>query len=244
MSPPNIVLVKKLFLHKFFTMKKGLLVLFVLIGSTLFTQAQEVLNPTEFAQAIQNEGVQLLDVRTASEFETGFIKGALQADWTNKSQFQERIVALDKTKTVYVYCLSGGRSGAAQQWMLANGFTKVINMKGGINAWNQANLPLVIQKETAQISMEEFKNSLSKSGKTLVDFGATWCPPCKKMAPIVDELKAEGKPIVNIDGGVQKSICKELSISMFPTFIVFENGKELKRVQGLATKEELLKLLE
>jgi rhodanese-related sulfurtransferase len=206
--------------------------------------AQEILAPSDFNQAIQSNGIQLLDVRTSGEFESGHIKGALQADWTNKTQFQERVVALDHSKTVYVYCLSGGRSGAAMEWMLANGFKKVVNLKGGVNAWGQANLPLEGIQLVPQISKKTFLASIPTDKTVLVDVGAEWCPPCKKMEPIVNQLETEGTTVIKVDGGAQKEMCKEMQIGAFPTFIVYKNGVETFRKTGLSTLEELKKALE
>lgn len=219
---------------------KSILAFILCVSVSAFAQ---VLTPTEFNTAIQTEGIQLLDVRTAGEFESGHLKGALHADWNNQEQFKERTAALDKSKPLYVYCLSGGRSGAAQQWLLQNGFTTVINMKGGINAWNQANLPVEGQTKVAQISKKDFMKSLPIDKKVLVDIGAEWCPPCKKMEPTVSELEKAGFTIIKIDGGAQKELCKELQIGSFPTFIVYENGKELQRLNGIVSKEELEKAL-
>jgi rhodanese-related sulfurtransferase len=225
-------------------MKTLLQLSFALVASLFsFSHAQEVLSPKEFSKAIQAEGIQLLDVRTAGEFESGHIKGALQADWTNKTQFQERVVALDHSKTVYVYCLSGGRSGAAMEWMLSNGFTKVVNMKGGVNAWGQANLPLEGTTSVPQISMKQFLASIPADKTVLVDIGAEWCPPCKKMEPIVGQLEAEGTTVIKVDGGAQKDLCKEMQIGAFPTFIVYKNGVETFRKTGLMTEEALKEAL-
>lgn len=212
------------------------------IPTVLF--AQEILAPSDFNQAIQSNGIQLLDVRTSGEFESGHIKGALQADWTNKTQFQERVVALDHSKTVYVYCLSGGRSGAAMEWMLANGFKKVVNLKGGVNAWGQANLPLEGIQLVPQISKKTFLASIPTDKIVLVDVGAEWCPPCKKMEPIVNQLETKGTTVIKVDGGAQKEMCKEMQIGAFPTFIVYKNGVETFRKTGLSTLEELKKALE
>ena len=220
-------------------MKNTILAFLLLLCAAPAVTHAQVLDPKAFELAIQTAGIQLLDVRTAGEYESGHIKGALQADWTYKTQFQERVAALDKSKPVYVYCLSGGRSGAAQQWMLSNGFTQVTNMQGGMNAWNQAGLPVEGASKVPQISKKDFMKSIPTDKTVLVDFGAEWCPPCKKMAPIVDELEKAGTSVIKIDGGTQKDLCKEMQIGAFPTFIVYKNGVETWRKTGVVTKEEL-----
>lgn len=103
--------------------------------------------PAEFQKAITENEVQVLDVRTPEEYKEGFISGALLANWNDQTAFQNGIASLDKSQPVYIYCRSGKRSAAAQEWMLANGFTQVVNLDGGILAWNEAGLPVVKPKK-------------------------------------------------------------------------------------------------
>src|SRR5687767_10024375 len=71
------------------------------------------LTADDFEKGIKQPGIQLLDVRTWAEYQSGHLEGAFLAEWTNKQQFIERVQALDRSKTVYTYCLSGARSSAA-----------------------------------------------------------------------------------------------------------------------------------
>ena len=76
----------------------------------------------------------------------------------------------------------------------------------------------------------------------LVNISAVWCPPCMTMAPIVDSLakaNANRFVLVKIDGGEQTDICGKLSVSRFPTFIVYKNGKEVLRKDGLVEAKEM-----
>lgn len=190
------------------------------------------------ANISENKAV-ILDVRTAGEYESGHIKGALQADWTNQSQFTERVAAMDKNAPVYIYCLGGGRSAAAQNYLIQQGFTKVVNLKGGINAWNQAGFPTDGVQNVKQISQKEYEASIPKSGTVLVDFSAEWCPPCKKVEPLLKDLEKNGSTIIRFDGGSQKELCIALKVSGFPTLILYKDGKEVKRHVGIITAEEL-----
>ena len=207
------------------------------------SNAQQVnLSVDEFQKAIAQSNIQLLDVRTPSEYQSGHLKGALLADWTNPNEFQTRAKALDKSKPVYTYCLSGGRSGAASEWLRQNGYT-AYNLSGGMSAWKRADKPVEQAVEVAQISMEEYLAQIPKDKTVLVDFGAVWCPPCKKMAPVLDSLvKTNGSQflLVKIDGGQQTSICKQMNVDAFPTFIVYIQGKETWRKQGIVEAKELL----
>lgn len=77
----------------------------------------------------------ILDVRTADEFESGHIKGALNMDIRGGADFMASIETLDKSKSYFVYCRSGARSGQACQLMSQLGFSAVYNLDGGVLAW-------------------------------------------------------------------------------------------------------------
>ena len=77
----------------------------------------------------------ILDVRTVEEFESGYIKGALNMDIRGGADFLVSIEKLDKSKSYFVYCRSGARSGQACQLMSQMGFSAVYNLEGGVLAW-------------------------------------------------------------------------------------------------------------
>ena len=200
------------------------------------------LSVTEFEKAIAQSNTQILDVRTPGEYQSGHLTHALQANWNDEVQFQERAKALDKNKPVYTYCLSGGRSNAATAWLRSNGFN-AFNLAGGLNAWKIAGKPVEQANTVKQISMEEYLARVPLDKTVLVDIGAAWCPPCKKMAPVVDSLVATNGNqfvLVKIDGGDQTNLAAALKADAFPTFIVYKNGKEIWRKQGLVDAKELL----
>jgi rhodanese-related sulfurtransferase len=186
-----------------------------------------------FEKGIKEKDIQLLDVRTAGEYNDGHLSHSLQANWNNQAEFVDRVKALDKSKPVYTYCLSGGRSSAAMDWLKENGFKTVFNLKGGINAWKQANKPVEAASNVVQMTMDDYLKLIPADKTVLVDFGAEWCPPCKKMKPIMDSLQKQNHTIINIDGGKQTAICKAMNVDAFPVFIVYKNGKEIGRKNGL-----------
>ena len=77
----------------------------------------------------------ILDVRTAEEFESGYIKGALNMDIREGPDFLASIESLDKSISYFVYCRSGARSGQACQLMSQMGFSALYNLDGGVLAW-------------------------------------------------------------------------------------------------------------
>ena len=88
----------------------------------------------EFAREIAKEGVQLVDVRTASEYADGHIPNAVNIDVLS-SDFAEKIATLDKAKTLAIYCRSGRRSKAAAEQAVKLGF-KVVELDGGVLSWS------------------------------------------------------------------------------------------------------------
>ncbi len=76
----------------------------------------------------------LVDLRTIAEFNSGFINGAINIDWLSE---KEKLLTLNKSDTLVVYCQSGRRSKLAQEFLIKNNYNSVHNISGGINRWNQ-----------------------------------------------------------------------------------------------------------
>jgi rhodanese-related sulfurtransferase len=89
-----------------------------------------------------NEGALLLDVRTQAEFDAGHILDARHVPQDQVASSAESLKKY-KDKVVIACCESGMRSGAAARVLQAQGFGKVVNLKGGLQAWRAENLPLV-----------------------------------------------------------------------------------------------------
>lgn len=216
------------------------------ISCTSNAQLETDLTVGEFEKGIKQPNVQVLDVRTFGEYQSGHLKDALLADWTNQEQFTERAQSLDKSKPVYTYCLSGVRSGAAAEWLRENGYT-AYNMNGGIAAWKRAGMPLEEAAIVQQMTLTEYQSLIPNDKIVLVDVGAVWCPPCKKMNPVIDSLsKAKNLQfhLVKLDGGDQTEISKQLGVESFPTFIIYKNGKEVWKKSGIMNVKELVKQLQ
>lgn len=100
----------------------------------LFKSNYTTLNGRDFKERYKNTAqAVLLDVRTPAEFKRGSIKGAKNLN-LHDSAFQQKMSELDKSKTYFVFCAAGARSGAACNRMVAAGY-QVYNLSGGINNW-------------------------------------------------------------------------------------------------------------
>ncbi len=97
------------------------------------------------------------------------------------------------------------------------------------------------------LTADNFEEKVLKADKpVLVDFWATWCMPCRMIAPVVEEIAEEtdGKAYVgkvNVDE--QGELAARYRVSSIPTLIVFENGQEQRRTVGAQDKEALLDFL-
>ena len=224
-------------------MIKSILSIFSVCVVLVACGQQQDLDPNQFQQKIDDKGIQLLDVRTIGEYNSGYIKNAFQADWTNQAQFFDRTQHLDKSKPVYVYCASGGRSSAAVAALRAKGFT-AYNMSGGMIAWKRAGKPVEGVSMAGKLSAGDYKGIINQADMVLVDFGAVWCPPCKKMEPVVADLnKKKIVSIANVDGAVNTELLEATKVEAFPTFILYKKGKEVWRKQGIVRLEEFEKAI-
>lgn len=199
------------------------------------TGQEQKLDPDAFETAVGKPDVQLLDVRTAAEFEKGHLEAAMQADWRNREEFAQRTAALSKERPVYIYCLAGPRSDAAGQWLAEKGFT-IIHLKGGYAAWQRAGKPVSAATSAAPIDWEKLKAGFPADKPVLLDVGADWCPPCRQMLPIIDSLdkSAAGQyQIIRIDVSEQPLLAAKLDAESYPTFIIYRNGRETWRHVGV-----------
>ncbi len=221
--------------------------LFLLSCSSGQTQKDYTkLAATDFLKQIEKkENVQLIDVRTPEEFSKGHLINSLNINW-NGSEFESQILNMDKSKPVYVYCLSGGRSAQAVNKMQSLGFKEIYELEGGIMKWRAANLEETT--DNAQVSRgmskAQYDNLLRSDKLVLIDFYADWCAPCKKMKPYLDEISNDMKDkveVIRINADDNKELCKELKIDALPVLFLYEKKKLKWSNVGFISKEDVLK---
>lgn len=130
-------------------MKKHFLIFIAIVSSGIFAMAQTPnttivtnLSAERFKAIITNDKTGILvDLRTPEEVAKGYIKGATFIDFLAKDS-EKQIDKLDKNKTYYIYCASGGRSGDCAEYMEKHGFKRVYNLEKGFSDWNKKAFPV------------------------------------------------------------------------------------------------------
>ena len=233
-------------------MRQIAFVLFLLMAATSCQsqQSAQTLNASAFDKQLKaSENPVVLAVRTEEEYGEGHLTGAMLIDYTTDS-FEAAVAKLDKEATYFVYCLSGGRSGRAADYMRKNGFAHVYDLKGGVLAWQQAGLSLD-DKDAApvadKISTEAWQTLITRHPVVLVDFYAPWCVPCREMEPMLTQLAEDYKgkvSIVRLNIDENRNLAGELGITEIPLFRLYRNGQQTWEHQGKAEQEELTEALD
>lgn len=222
--------------------------LFLISCSSESIEAQVIhnVNAIDFNKLIKSDEGIILDVRTIQEVNKGHIEDATNIDFY-ASDFTEKLALIQKDVLIYVYCASGGRSSKTVAKMKDLGFKKVYNLLGGFGAWKSEGLKVVVSKGEILIkkkatSVIEFSDIIESNDVVLVDFSTKWCVPCKKMKPVIEEIKKENRDVkvVFVDADINKELVKKYKIRGVPVFIVFKDGKEEFRHVGLIEKLELI----
>ena len=102
--------------------------------------------------------------------------------------------------------------------------------------------------EILELTKQNFNEYVSNSNKpVMIDFWASWCGPCRMLAPIFEEIAKDVKDEVmvaklNVDENAE--IASQYHVAAIPTILVFKQGKVTARRTGMMSKEEILQLLE
>lgn len=216
----------------------------------------ENIAPEAFAKKIaETPKAQILDVRTAEEFTSEHIDNATNVDWFGNN-FAAEAEKLDKSKPVFVYCKSGGRSAKATAKLAELGFKNIYELQGGMMKWNAAGLSTRAEGEQGEakpsdkiigMSSQEYSELLNTDKKVLIDFNAKWCAPCKKMAPYLDKMQkemADKVVIIRLDADENKTLINELKIDELPTLLLYENKQVKWKHSGFISEEDLKKQLQ
>jgi rhodanese-related sulfurtransferase len=126
-------------------------IVFLFLFAALISPGQDLgyldLSPAEFKSKIDSLSDEVvLDLRTSDELKKGMIENANQIDYF-KLDFENQISKLDKNKTYFLYCASGGRSTETAELMNKLGFKRIYNLKDGFNSWKKMKMPVIPAKK-------------------------------------------------------------------------------------------------
>ena len=95
------------------------------------------------------------------------------------------------------------------------------------------------------ITKENFPELSAGDKPLLIDFWATWCGPCRMIAPIVEEVAAERSDIIvgKIDVDEEMELARQFKIFSIPTLIVLQDGQQKSKMTGLRAKDQILATL-
>lgn len=88
---------------------------------------------------------------------------------------------------------------------------------------------------------------MDQQGLVVVDYGATWCGPCKKLKPILEELSIEMKDKAQfyyVDAGEQPGLAQKFGVMSLPTLLFFKSGEVQDRIVGLVAREKIVEKIE
>ncbi len=104
------------------------------------------------------------------------------------------------------------------------------------------------KKGANSIDAKQFEELIKGDKPVFVDFSATWCGPCQMMLPIIDEWAAESDEkdfvVAKLDIDQAPEVAAKYNVMGVPTFIIFKDGKEAERMQGVMPKESLAEAME
>lgn len=95
--------------------------------------------------------------------------------------------------------------------------------------------------------MSNFTTIIASSKPVLVDFFATWCGPCKMLAPILKEVKdelGEQVSIIKIDVDKNQQLAAQYQVRGVPTMLLFQNGKQIWRQSGVLSKQDIINVIQ
>jgi len=113
-----------------------------------------------------------------------------------------------------------------------------------LNYYKMKKTPVVEDNgKIKKLTDQNFEHQI-KSGVMLVDFWATWCMPCKMMAPVLNNLSEDltgNASVGKLDVDQNQAASAKYGVRSIPTLVLFKNGKEINRFVGVKTKDFLLK---
>ena len=194
------------------------------------------------AKINQSKQPQIIDARSAAEFEQIHLKNAIVLS-VDSSKAAAQITAFDKQKPVFVYAIGNARSAILARRLRALGFNEVYELPGGIANWVGSGKP-VEKSAKKELDLTAFQNIVGKEKLIMVDFGSKYCPGCIKMAPVADSAATEtGVKIVRIEVFDNTKLAHQLKINAIPNIALYKDGTLIWQKDGIFPKSEIVKAI-
>lgn len=186
---------------------------------------------------------QILDARSAEEFDQAHLPQAIQIDPTVED-YERQLDRFIKSEPVFIYSIQTGRSTQVANLLAERGFETIYVLSPGISAWIGAGYPVEVSVQNKnRIVLDDFKTILKSQEYVLVDFGSNYCPPCKKVIPVLDSLNSRSNhniKTVLIEIDANPDIIKDFKITSIPTLILYKDGEPIWKKIGVPTVEEIV----
>lgn len=201
----------------------------------------------EFEDKVNKEGAkaQIIDARSFEEYQQNHLKGAINLNASDDTDFQKQIGKLKKDKPVFVYSIANGRSKALSKKLQSNGFSEVYELPGGFSNWVGSGKP--VESTTGSgLTLDQYKKLIHSENVVLVDIGSKYCGACKKMVPVIDSLSLnhpKDLKVVKIEFFENKQLGIDLKINSLPTVILYKDDKIVWQKSGVSSTALLEKEL-
>ena len=121
----------------------------------------------------------------------------------------------------------------------------IIVNKQGLRENEQSNAAGNNHVYALEVFEDNFEDEIDTDKVVLVDFYATWCGPCKKLSPILEEVATEHDEIklIKVDVDQNPNLSQQFSITAMPTLVVIKNGEEVDRSVGLVSKQKVINMV-
>ena len=218
-------------------LKKTFTAVFLLFTIVNFSQGNSanVLLDAFYSKIKDQKNPQIIDARGADEFALNHIEGALNFNLKSED-YEKHVAALNPSKPVFIYSIAAYRSGLLSTDLAKRGFSEVYILEGGIASWIGGGKPFYSNLKS-KLSLPEYKKILADNNYVLVDIGSKYCATCKTVKPILESIRSqygEKLKIIEIELEESPQVIADLkTVKVFPTLILYENGKIVFKKDGL-----------
>ena len=209
----------------------------LLLFGTILIKAQNGPTPVAvFAQKIAKEKApQIIDARSAEEFALNHINGAIYLN-PNDADYEQKLKSFNSNKSVFVYSIGNGRSAVLAKDLRNRGFQEVYELEGGIGSWVGAGNAIFTNADKP-LSKNAYDQLVASNKVVLVDVGSKYCGACKKVKPVLEELKQKyGTSLKIVELNLENDpdlIASLKTVTAFPYLIIYQDGKPVLKKAGI-----------